>query len=405
VVRLPIVAAIAAAVAVAPVRARADGAGVIAAGADRAAVAAAVVDAIAAGGPRRVVGDAVAEARAALAAGAVPAATLVRFRRVREMIDDGWRAFLRVQIDFAQNRLAAARSEAEALAALPGGAELYADAALRLGAVMQYRRIPEAQAVLALALALDPARPIALSEFSPDVVDAVAAVRAAPAALQRLHVAARPAGARVAIDGVELGAAPLDAQVVRGQHLVVARAPLHRPVVQGVLVDGPAAVDLALDPDDDAVRLASGPEPGLAAPAEQLLVDTAAAFADLDDVVIAAVSDRRGGPALVVQRCGGAPGGVRCTPPAEVGFGDRAGLPAAAREAWRTVQDGALTERPLVISGIRRDTVFAGCRLCRSPWVWAGAGAAVLATLIAIAASSGSQPPPVVTIDGHGFGR
>jgi hypothetical protein len=270
---------------------------------------------------------------------------------------------------------------------------------------MQYRRIPEAQAVLALALALDPARPIALSEFSPDVVDAVAAVRAAPAALQRLHVAARPAGARVAIDGVELGAAPLDAQVVRGQHLVVARAPLHRPVVQGVLVDGPAAVDLALDPDDDAVRLASGPEPGLAAPAEQLLVDTAAAFADLDDVVIAAVSDRRGGPALVVQRCGGAPGGVRCTPPAEVGFGDRAGLPAAAREAWRTVQDGALTERPLVISGIRRDTVFAGCRLCRSPWVWAGAGAAVLATLIAIAASSGSQPPPVVTIDGHGFGR
>jgi hypothetical protein len=403
VVRLPIVAAIAAAVAAAPVRARADGAGVIAAGADRAAVAAAVVDAIAAGGPRRVVGDAVAEARAALAAGAVPAATLVRFRRVREMIDDGWRAFLRVQIDFAQNRLAAARSEAEALAALPGGAELYADAALRLGAVMQYRRIPEAQAVLALALALDPARPIALSEFSPDVVDAVAAVRAAPAALQRLHVAARPAGARVAIDGVELGAAPLDAQVVRGQHLVVARAPLHHPAVQGVLVDGPAAVDLALDPDDDALRLASSVEPGLAAPAELLLIDTTAAFADLDEVVIAAVRDRPGSLALVVQRCGGAP--VRCTPPAEVGFGDRAALPAAAREAWRTVQDGVLTERPLVISGIRRDTVFTGCRLCRSPWVWAGAGAAVLATLLAIAASSGSQPPPIVTIDGHGFGR
>jgi hypothetical protein len=392
------------AIAASPVRpARADGVGVIAAGGDRAAVAAAVVDAIAAGGPRRVVGDAVAEARAAVAAGAVPAATLGRFRRVREMIDDGWRAFLRVQIDFAQNRLAAARSEAEALAALPGGAELYADAALRLGAVMQYRRIPEAPAVLALALALDPARPIALAEFSPDVVDAVAAVRAAPAALQRIHVAARPAGARIAIDGVELGTAPLDAQVVRGQHLVVARAPLHRSVVQGVLVDGPATVDLALDPDDDAVRLAGGAEPGLGAPLEQALVDAAAAFADVDEVVLAAVSDRRGGPALIVQRCAGAP--ARCTPPAEIGFGDRAGLPAAAREAWRAVQGGALGEPPRVIGGIRRDAARSGCRLCRNPLVWTGVGAALLTTVIVIAATSGSRPPPVVTVDGHGFGR
>src|SRR5262249_20140716 len=148
--------------------------------------------------------------------------------RVREMIDDGWRAFLRVQIDVAQSRLAAARAQAEPLAALPGGAELYADAALRLGAVLQYRHIAHAPAVLALALAPDPDRPITLAEFSPDVVDAVAAVRASPAAPARVHIATRPAGAIVSVDGKELGAAPLDAEIARGQHLVIARAPRYR---------------------------------------------------------------------------------------------------------------------------------------------------------------------------------
>ena len=71
--------------------AHAEGIGVIAGGAsrdDRAAVEAAVVAAIGARG--RVVGDAVGEARAQLAVGAVPVATLARFRHVREMIDDGW---------------------------------------------------------------------------------------------------------------------------------------------------------------------------------------------------------------------------------------------------------------------------------------------------------------------------
>jgi len=386
--------------------ARADGIGVIAAGTgdDRAALSAALVEAITAGGPRgRVVGDAVGEARAALAAGAVPATTLVRFRRVREMVDDGWRAFLRVQIDFAQNRLAAARTEAEALVALPGGAELYADAALRLGAVMQYRRIAEAPAVLALALALDPARPITLAEFSPDVVDAVAAVRAAPATVQQLRVATRPAGAIVSIDGKDVGAAPIEREVARGQHLVVARAPLHHPAVQGIVVDGPAAVELALDADDDAARLAAGAEPGLPEAAEQRLVDAAVAFADLDGVVIAAVTDRRGGLALVAQRCGGAP--ARCTPPAEIGFGDRAGLAAAAREAWRIVQGGALGDPPRVLGDVQRRPASSGCELCRNPLLWTGVGAAVLTTVVIIAVTAASRPPPVLTVHGSDFGH
>jgi hypothetical protein len=396
--------ALAVVIALAGVRpARADGVGVIAAGADRAAVAAAVVEAIGARG--RVVGDAVGEARAQLAAGAVPRETLARFRHVREMIDEGWRAYLRVQIDFAQSRLAAARTEAEALAALPGGTELYADAALRLGAVLQYRRIADAPAVLALALALDPERPITLAEFSPDVIEAVAAVRATPAAIQRVHVTITPPGAIVSIDGAELGRAPLDAQVTRGQHLVVARAPLSRAAVQGVLVDGAAGSELtvALDRDDDAAQLAGGAAPGLAEPAEQALVDATGRLADLDEVVVAAVSDRRGGPTLVVQRCAGVP--ARCTAVVEIGFGDRAGLAAAARDAWQATQAGTLRYPPSVIGGSKSRPAPPGCRLCRSPLVWTGVGAAVLGAVITIVVTSGAKPPPIVTVDGHDFGR
>jgi hypothetical protein len=390
--------------------AHAEGVGVIAAAGaqdDRAAVAAAVVEALGARG--RVVGDAVGEARAQLAAGAVPAEALARVRHVREMIDDGWRAYLRVQIDFAQSRLAAARTEAEALVALPGGAELYADAALRLGAVLHYRRIADAASVLALALALDPERPITLAEFSPDVVEAVEAVRAAPAMLARVHVTTTPPGAIVSIDGKELGRAPLDAQVTRGQHLVIARAALHRAIVQGISVGdsvasgGVTAIDLVLDRDEDAVQLDAVAAPGLSGPAEQELVDAAIRFADLDEVLVAAVSDRRGGPTLVIQRCAGAP--ARCTAVVEVGFGDRAGLAAAAREAVRATQAGVLRYPPSVIGDSQQRPPPPGCRLCRSPLVWTGVGAAVLGAVIAIVVTSGSKPPPIITVDGHDFGH
>jgi PEGA domain len=383
--------------------AHAEGLGVIAAGgpaADRAALASALVEAI---GPRgRLVGDAVGAARAELAAGAVASATLLRFRRVRDMIDDGWRAYLRVQIDFAQSRLAAARTEAEPLAALPGGLELYADAALRLGAVLQHRRIADAPAVLALALALDPERPITLAEFSPDVVEAVDAVRAAPAAMQRMHVTANPAGALISIDGKELGRAPLDTQVTRGQHLVIARAPLHHAVVQGVsAIDAGAAVDLVLDRDDDAAQLAGGATPGLADPAAQALVDATIQLADLDEVVVAAIGERRGGPALIVQRCAGAP--ARCTVVVEVGFGDRAGLAAAAREAWRAVQAGELREPPSVLGDLGPRPPQTGCRACRSPLVWTGVGAAVIGAVIAVVVTSRAKPTPVVNVHGADY--
>ncbi|MGH2897113.1 MAG: PEGA domain-containing protein, partial [Solirubrobacteraceae bacterium] len=322
-------------------------------------------------------------------AGAVPMATLVRFRRVREMVDEGWRAYLRVQIDFAHNRLAAARAEAEPLVVFPGGAELYADAALRLGAVLLYRRVPEAQAVLALALALDPDRPITVAEFSPDVVEAVDAGRAAPAAFQRVHITSAPAGAIVAIDGKELGRSPLDAQVTRGPHLVVARAPLHHAAVEAVVIGEPATVELTLDNDDAAARLAAGAEPGLPPAAEQQLIDAALRFADLDEVVVAAIIDRRGGPTLILQRCTGAPaagpsGEARCTPVIEVGFGDRAGLAAAVREAWQAAQRATPHDAPTVVAESKQRPAPTGCKLCRNPLLWTGIGAVVVGTAIAI---------------------
>jgi hypothetical protein len=72
------------------------------------------------------------------------------------------------------------------------------------------------------------------------------------------------------------------------------------------------------------------------------------------------------------------------------------------------VQGGALGEPPCVIGGASGDghrSPPSGCRLCRNPLVWAGAGVAVVTAAIVIVVTSGSRPPPIVTIDGHGFGR
>jgi len=390
----------------APRAAGADGAGVIAAnGPDRAAVAEAMARALGGAGRGRVAADAIAEARAALAAGAVPAEELARFRGVRERIAEAWREYLRVAVESAQLRLAGARAEAETLLALPGGAEVYADAALRLGAVLGHLgRRAESQAVLALALALDPDRPITLAEFSPDVIDAIDAARRAPAPIRRLRIATQPPGALIRVDGADVGRAPVDVEVVRGQHVVIARAPLRRAAVRGVVVDEAAAsVALELPPDEDALRLAAGAERGLAEPAAQALIDAALRLADLDEVVVVADTTRRGAPTLLVQRCAGAP--ARCSAVVELGYGDRAGLAAAARAAWEAARAGELRYPPVVLGdrGGRAGSPER-CKLCRSPWLWTGVGAAVVAGVaLAIAATSGAKPAPVVGVDPSQF--
>ena len=391
-----------------PCTARADGAGVIAVvgdrapPADRAAAAAAMVLAMT-GRAGRIVEDAVGEARAALAAGAVPIETMPRFRRVREQVEEGWRAYTRVAVEVAAQRLAAARTEAEALVALPGGAELYADAALRLGAVLGHLgRKAEAQAVLSLALALDPDRPITLSEFSPDVVEAVDAARAAPVALKQVRITTEPAGALIRIDGKDVGRAPLDVQVTRAQHLVIARSPLHHATVQGLSIDA-TSVEIELPRDEEAARIAAGAEQGLGDAAADELIAGTLRYADLDEVVLVAATIRRGGPTLLVQRCAGTP--ARCSAVVDVGYGDRSGLVAAARTAWDAARTGDLRYPPTVLGEHDGQVDDGRCKLCRSPWLWTGVGAVVItAAIVTIAVVSGSQPPPIVRVDGGAFG-
>ncbi len=384
----------------------ADGSGVISASAtDRTAVAAAMTQAMA-GRANRIIPDAVSEARAAIAAGAVPVETLARFRRVRDQVDEGWRAYLRVAVEVAAQRLASARTEAEALVALPGGPEIYADAALRLGAVLGHLgRTAESRAVLRLALALDPDRPITLAEFSPDVVALVDQARAAPVTMQKLRVTTSPPGVIVAIDGKDVGRSPLELDVARGQHVIVARAPGHRAAAQGVAVEAAAAVEIALDRDEPFDRLAGGATLGLVERAQQELVDAAMRFADLDEIVLVAETSRRGGPTLLVQRCAGIP--ARCSAVVDVGFADASGLASAARSAWQAARAGELRYPPSVL-GERGGVIVngGGCRLCRNPWVWGGVGAALLVgTVITIFAVSGSSEPPTVAIDPGDYQR
>jgi hypothetical protein len=386
-----------------PRAARADGAGVIAVqGPDRAQVAAAMAAAMT-GRAERIVPDAVAEARAAVAAGAVPVESLARFKRVQEQMEEGWRAYLRVAVENAALRLQSARREAEELVALPGGAELYADCALRLGIVLdRLGRRTDAQRALALALALDPDRPITLAEFSPDVIDAVAAVRALPISRQTLHVTSIPAGAQIAIDGTEVGRAPLDAEVTRGQHVVVARETFFQPAVRGVAIDSNAQITLELTRDDEAVRLAGGAARGMPESAAAELVTAALRYADLDEVVVVADTTRRGGPTLLVQRCAGVP--AKCSAVVDIGYGDKSGLASAAKQAWEAARTGELRYPPSVLGDRGERGGGDVCKLCRNPGVWVGVGAlVVIGTIITVGVLSNDKPPPTVNVDGRDF--
>lgn len=388
---------------------RADGVGIVAVAgnaSDRAAVATAMAATLA--GSQRIALDAVGDARAEITAGAVPASTLERFRRVRDAIDEGWRAFVRVQVELAASRLAVARTDAEALVAYPGGAVLYADAALRLGAVLEHQgRSLDGRAAIALALALDPDRPISLAEFSPDVVAVVDSVRTSQTRPTRpVRLTTEPAGATITVDGKELGRSPLDVDLALGQHVVVAHLPLHEPRALAIAVDASSPADIALDlaRDRAATRLAEGATIGLSDEGARELVEATLRFADLDELVLVAAVERRGGPALLVQRCAAIP--VRCTAIVEIGYAEPSGVASATREAWEATRQADLRYPPSVLADARTHggRVDDRCKLCRSPILWGGiSAAALIGTIVIIAVVSGSRPPPTVGIDPSQF--
>jgi len=118
---------------------------------------------------------------------------------------------------------------------------------------------------------------------------------------------------------------------------------------------------------------------------------------------VAAVQ-RRGGPALLVQRCASIP--VRCTAVVEVGYAEASGLAAATREAWQATRAADLRYPPSVLADARTNggPVDDRCKLCRSPILWGSIGAAALiGTIVIVAVVSGSRPPPAVGVDPSQF--
>lgn len=356
----------------------------------------------AAGAGDRVVLEPVARAQAAIAAGAVTVEQLAQFRRVGEVAAEGWRAYLQVAAEFAEARLGAARRDAEDLLALDGGIELYADVSLRLGAVLdQLGQKAQAADAFRLAAALDPGRAVTTAEFSPDVVAAFDQARAAavPTALVTIH---SDLGAQIELDGRAIGSAPTQGQLAIGPHVVVARAPGRR--ARGVAFAVPpegTLVDVALDPDGAPLVIDVGAPDVIAAQS----IDAALVYGEVDGVVLAAVVARGGGTSLLGQWCAGAPGGgVRCTPVVEVGFrGDELAL--AATRMWTTLRDarGAARYPPSLPLDPRLVSARGGgdrCGVCRSPWLWGGVGAAVIAAGVTIAVvAGGGARQPVVTVD------
>jgi hypothetical protein len=358
-----------------------------------------------------VVGDAAAVAARAQAAGAVPRAALERFRRVRDLVDEGWRAYLQVAGDFAAARLGRARGDAEELLALDGGVALYADVALRLGAVLDHLgRRAEGAEVLRLAGWLDPGRAVTTAEFSPDVVAAFDAARArTPAAVTVRVVVTGAAAAQLEIDGRSAGTAPLTVELAAGQHVAVARAAGHRArgVAFAAVAGGEVAIGLEADPA--AVALRDGVAAGTGEAAAGRAIEAVERYAEVDAVVLAAAVWRQGEPALLGQWCAGG----RCTAVVEVGYGAApGGLAAAAGALWRELAAVAAERRspPTLPSDPRLGrgagparVAGAGCRWCRSPWLWAGLGAAAVAVGAGVAVLASGDDGTIVAVDPDDF--
>ncbi|MBA3391168.1 MAG: hypothetical protein H0T89_00920, partial [Deltaproteobacteria bacterium] len=74
---------------------------------------------------------------------------------------------------------------------------------------------------------------------------------------------------------------------------------------------------------------------------------------------------------------------------------------------WEAARTGELRYPPSVL-GDRggKPAADGSCKLCRSPGLWVGVGAAiVLGTIITIVATAGSTPPPIVGVDPDDFSR
>lgn len=352
---------------------------------------------------RTPITDAFARARRRVATGAVPRQRLRAFRRAQELLDEGWRAYLAVNRNFAASRLGEARRLAEDVSDLPGGPALLGEISLRLGVVMiDVGQAERAGELFRLAAALDPDREVTTAELPPDVVAAhAAAVAESPA---RLPITVTVGdGGPIEIDGVVAGVSPLRTELSVGQHLIVGRGATARDrgIVFETRLGGASSIDIALDDDAWLDAIAAGLPALEVGRAEEDATNAARAlgvYAEVEAVVLVASVWRHGGPALLGQLCNGAE--MRCGPVVEVGYGATDQLAAAARELWaglrrrgtgRGFPPTLLVDQRLVrgesAPGGTTPPIVPGRAWWQHPYLWIGAasvavgvGAAVLLT-------------------------
>ena len=355
--------------------------------------------------------------------GTVPRAALRRFVSARAVMEEGWRAYFAADFDIAHERLQKAREAAHDLLGLQGGALLYADISLRLGATLMRRgALTEAAEALAVARALDPGREVSLADFAPDVVEAYR--RAAPSqASRQLHVELAtgldPSSLQVFIDGRDRGPPPLTLEVSNAPHLVVARGPGYRARAHLVSAGSDAARLLLQLEREMTTRPLLSPPPAIAAGQSSEHVSAAltalSSYGGIDAAWLLAGVWRGDQRALISQRCTDVP--IRCTRVVEIRYPNDDGLPQAARESWRQVADAPLVGPPIVASDARlwpepsRRAVeetprrpIRRCRICRNPWLWAGVGAAVLTTGTALWLTRDRERIPVIVVPPCEFG-
>lgn len=396
--------------------ARADGVGIIGyqaadAPAPAARGAAALARAVEAAGARPVP-DPGAAARARIAEGAVPRERLRDFVRARELMNEGWRAYLSVNRSFAAARLGEARRVAEGVFDLDGGPALVAEISLRLGVVVMDLGQPgRARDLFRLARRLEPGRAVTIAEFSPDVVAAFDAAVAAKSPTARVTLRVPGGPAQVAIDGGEPGVAPREVDLEVGQHVAVARRP--HGSARGMIFEVPAAggevsLELERDPLVDAVHAPLGL--GRGEDAGTVAVEALTMYGELDSLVLVATVWRRGQPALLGQLCAGSP--ARCGAVVEIRFADPSALDAAARTLWAALVDAG-TDRSFpptllvdrrVVDGEPAPGTDTGKphgdrhRWWKSPYLWIGVG--VVAASVSAALVIGRDRPLQPTVTG-----
>jgi len=365
-------------------------------------------------------------ARARLRAGAVPRGRLVAFRRAHELMTEGWRAYLGVEVQFAAARLAAARATASKLLDLPGGLEMFAEVSLRLGVVRQHlKQADQAAALFRLAATLRPSRAVTIAEFAPDMVAAYRKAIAAKPPQVSVRVRVRTAGrrrvraVRLEVDGKAVPATATSVRVTAGQHVVVARANGFRDRGEVFAVAASTdRVELVLDSDPATTAVLAGRaslKVGTGEAAAATAVEGVVRYAELDTLVLVASVWRRGSPALLGQACAGGP--ARCTRVVELRFPSRAGVAAAARELWRLLSAALSQARfpPTLLVDARMTDPDRGKKpdghhhngkraWWRSRWLWVGAGAVATAVGAAVLLSRDTQVSPVFEVHPCDFG-